>query len=87
MRTPGFTAESSIHGALSPSGGVALEPAGLEAASSALARRRFGYTCVGRYCDCDGTSDCVDMINGKCGPWTRCVVINGTLRCLCEPRI
>lgn len=47
---------------------------------------RLGFDCAGRYCDCKGDSDCIDMINHKCGGWTRCVSIDGVLHCICEPR-
>jgi hypothetical protein len=73
MNIPHFTGGASLHGLVA-------------ASSSSLGRQRLGYDCAGRYCDCAGVPDCIDMINGKCGGWTRCVVIDGVFRCLCEPR-
>jgi hypothetical protein len=84
MNTPGFTAESSCY----PRQNIyqAGRGFGHEPVAASVVPQRLGHTCVGRYCDCEGVADCVDMINRKCGNWTRCLVIGGVLRCLCEPR-
>lgn len=84
MNIPGFSAEASLYRSrnaynaqvIAKSKGAAIAPQLLG----------LGYTCTGDYCDCAGVPDCIDMINGACGGWTRCVMINGVLRCLCEPR-
>lgn len=83
MNIPGFTADASVYAARSVyrTGGFVHDPA-----ASSVVPQQMRHTCEGRYCDCSGQSDCADMINKKCGGWTRCVVINGTLKCLCEPR-
>lgn len=85
MKMPGFTAEASVYEKhkIYHTSGVVYDSADL----AILPQARLSYTCQGRYCDCDGTSDCIDMINHKCGGWTRCTIINGTLRCICEPRV
>jgi len=82
MRMPGYTGETSI----SSSRSTPWDAGALSDLPEDVVLPQLAYTCVGKYCDCDGTADCVDMINHKCGRWTRCVVIGGTLRCLCEPR-
>ncbi len=85
MNFPGFTAETSVYATLNlyrTSGGV------YEPAIASVLPQRLGYTCVGQYCDCKGVGDCIDMINHKCGGWTRCIKDkSGALRCLCEPRM
>ena len=86
MSMPGFTAESGFGGRDRHSRFRAAQLARVSADGTILPQR-LGYVCEGRYCDCSGTTDCADMINKKCGGWTRCVVVNGALRCLCEPRI
>lgn len=85
MNMPGFTAEASVY---ETRGTYRAGEFFYDSAASMIEPQRLslGYTCEGRYCDCAGVPDCIDMINGKCGGWTRCVIINGTLRCLCEPR-
>ncbi|MEQ1530511.1 MAG: hypothetical protein ABL925_14445 [Methylococcales bacterium] len=84
MNLPGFSGEVSIYerrNIYRTALIVADNPAVLT-----IMPQRLGYTCAGKYCDCNGTLDCIDMINGKCGGWTRCTVVNGWLQCICEPR-
>lgn len=81
MRMPGYTAESAT-----PRSSYLQRDARRPDRRDSVALPQLGFHCAGRYCDCDGSTDCADMINHKCGGWTRCVVIAGRLRCLCEPR-
>jgi hypothetical protein len=53
----------------------------------APARLADGFTCTPEYCDCQGRTDCHDMLfhtNVCRGHWFACTLRSGTVRCICE---